>query len=154
MFSKLNADNRTEKTIPIFQLFIFCNLKIIFVKAYIKIRNDKIRQILSSFFCGLEEKNKIKCHQICTVLSKKLNSFLFQFCQYRICLFVCLFTLVANICIPAYCGYLQYIFFVYVSEYQHINKYLLFLWFVNAAFLYLSIFKFLYRLYFNNKLKN
>jgi len=50
---------------------------------------------LSSFFVGGRKKqNKFPSNLHCPV--KKLNPFLFQFYHYRICLLVCLFTLVAN----------------------------------------------------------
>jgi len=47
-------------------------------------------------FAGGERKNKINLHNNIHCLIKKLNPFLFQFCQYSICLVACLFTLVAN----------------------------------------------------------
>jgi len=51
---------------------------------------------LSSFFFagGRKKQNKFPSNLHCPVT--KLNPFLFLFYRYRICLFVCFFTLVAN----------------------------------------------------------
>jgi len=52
---------------------------------------------VSFFFLrvGRKKQNKFSTYLHCPV--KKLNPFLFSFYRYRFCLFVCLFTLVANV---------------------------------------------------------
>jgi hypothetical protein len=47
------------------------------------------------FFGGKKKQNKFPSDLHCPI--KKLNPFLFQLCHFRICLFVCTLTLVANV---------------------------------------------------------
>jgi len=68
-----------------------------FLNLFFKSWNLKCQAFIKSFFFfagGRKKQNKFPSNLHCPV--KKLNPFLFQFCQYSICLVVCLFTLVAN----------------------------------------------------------